>query len=399
MSGDALRDLTCDVVIAGAGIAGAAAAWWLKRLEPRLSVVLVERDVGFSQASSQRSASSIRQQFSIPLNIRMSQFGLQFLRDAPTLLAVDGDQPALSLSLPGYLYLADAQQAAGLRALNAVQRANEAPIELLSAEALAQRFDWLNCSDLALGALGAGAEGWFDGPALHSALVRSARATGVRLVQAEVAGFDCAAGAAQRVQAVRLADGRRIACGWAVNAAGAWSRSLAARVGIDLPVHARRRTVFVLSCPASLPGCPLIIDPSGFWFRPEGRGFIFGTTPDPDADDLPLEPNLSEFDEGTWAALAHRVPAFEAVRIERAWAGYYEMNLFDHNALLGAHPGFDNLLCITGFSGHGMQQSAAAGRGIAELIVHGRYVSLDLSELAVARLAEGRRVLEDNVIG
>jgi glycine/D-amino acid oxidase-like deaminating enzyme len=87
------------------------------------------------------------------------------------------------------------------------------------------------------------------------------------------------------------------------------------------------------------------------------------------------------------------------VRIERAWAGYYEMNLFDHNALLGAHPGFDNLLCITGFSGHGMQQSAAAGRGIAELIVHGRYVSLDLSELSVSRLAEGRRVLEDNVIG
>ena len=394
-----MADLTCDVVIAGAGIAGAATAWWLKRLDPRMSVVLVERDVGFSQASSQRSASSIRQQFSIPLNIRMSQFGLQFLRDAPTLLAVDGDQPALGLSLPGYLYLADAQQAAGLRALNAVQRANDAPIDLLSAETLAQRFDWLNCTDLSLGALGAGAEGWFDGPALHSALLRSARAAGVRLVHAEVAGFDCAAGAAQRVQAVRLADGRRIACGWAVNAAGAWSRALAARVGIDLPVHARRRTVFVLSCPVSLPGCPLIIDPSGFWFRPEGRGFIFGTTPDPDADDLPLEPNLSEFDECMWAALAHRVPAFEAVRIERAWAGYYEMNLFDHNALLGEHPGFDNLLCITGFSGHGMQQSAAAGRGIAELIVHGRYVSLDLSELSVSRLAEGRRVLEDNVIG
>jgi hypothetical protein len=117
------------------------------------------------------------------------------------------------------------------------------------------------------------------------------------------------------------------------------------------------------------------------------------------ADDLPLEPNLSEFDEAMWAALAHRIPAFEAVRVERAWAGYYEMNLFDHNALLGVHPGFENLLCITGFSGHGMQQAPAAGRGIAELIVHGRYASLDLSELNVSRLMEGRRVMEANVIG
>ena len=175
---------TCDVVIVGAGIAGAATAWWLKRLDPSLSVVLLEQDTGFAQASSQRSASSIRQQFSSPVNIRMSQFGLQFLRDAPSLLAIGGEAPALGLTLPGYLYLANAAQEPGLRALNTVQRAHDADIELLSPDALAQRFAWLHSGDLALGALGAGVEGWFDGPALHQALVRSARAAGVRLMQA-----------------------------------------------------------------------------------------------------------------------------------------------------------------------------------------------------------------------
>jgi FAD-dependent oxidoreductase domain-containing protein 1 len=387
-----------DVAIVGAGVVGASIAYWLTRLQPGLSVALVERDRGFARASSQRSASSIRQQFSSPVNIAMSRFGLDFLREAPELLEVDGDRPQIGLTEPGYLYLATAAQADGLRAQNAVQRAHGAPIALLEPDALAARFPWLNTEDLALGALGEGNEGWFDGPALHTALLRRARAQGARLVDGEVAGFELDAGS-QRVNALRLADGSRLACGHAVVAAGAWTRSLAAEAGLALPVHARRRTVFVFSCPTPLPACPLLIDPTGFWFRPEGRGFIGGTTPDPDIDDLPLEPNLAEFDEALWSAFAHRVPAFEALRIERAWAGYYEMNLFDHNALLGPHPTLPNLLFAAGFSGHGMQQAPAAGRGIAELVLHGAYRSLDLSTLSLARIAEGRRVLEANVIG
>jgi glycine/D-amino acid oxidase-like deaminating enzyme len=394
-----------DVAIVGAGIAGASVAYWLTRLSPGISVALVERDTGFALASSQRSASSIRQQFSSPVNIRMSQFGLQFLREAASRLEVDGDAPAVGLTEPGYLYLATAAQADGLRAQNAVQRAHDAPIELLDAAALATRFPWLATDDLAIGSLGAGVEGWFDGPALHAAMLRRARAQGARLVRGEVAAIETAGdGDARRVTALRLADGVRLDCGHAVLAAGAWSRAVAATAGLALPVHARRRTVFVFSCPTPLSDCPLVIDPTGFWFRPEGRAreartFIGGTTPDPDADDLPLEPNLAEFDETLWTAFARRVPAFEALRIERAWAGYYEMNLWDHNALLGPWPTLPNLHAATGFSGHGMQQAPAAGRGVAECVLHGGWRTLDLSDLSVARLAAGRRVMEANVIG
>ena len=402
---DSMTNGSVDIAIIGAGIQGASIAWWLMRLDPALRVALIERDTGFSQASSQRSASSIRQQFSHPINIQLSQFGLQFLREAPSLLAVDGEAPEIGLTDPGYLYLARTEGADSLRAQHALQRQHGAPIELLERDALANRFAWLRTGDLALGTLGAGAEGWFDGPALHQAMLRAARAQGATLIRGEVVDFEMAGadrsgtGDASRIAALRLADGTRLVCGTAVNAAGAWARPLAAAAGIDLPVHARRRTVFVFSCPTMLADCPLVIDPSGFWFRPEGRQFIGGRTPDDDADDLPLEPNLAEFDEAFWTGLAHRVPAFEALRIENAWAGYYEMNLFDHNALLGAHPAVDNLLFATGFSGHGMQQAPAVGRGIAELIVHGAYRSLDLSVLSVARLAQGQRIIEANVIG
>ncbi len=373
-----------DVAIVGAGVIGASIAYWLTRIDPSLSVLLIERDRSFARASSSLSASSIRQQFSSPVNIQMSLFGARFLRE----------EPGMAFHERGYLYLGEAQT---LRALHQVQVANRADIALLSRGELAARFPWLNVADLECGSLGLSGEGWFDGPALHAAMLRKARSQGARIVEGEASGFD--RDTSGRVTAVLLADGARIACRHSVNAAGPWARSLAAAAGIALPVHARRRTVFVLSCPQSLPGCPLLVDPSGFWLRPEGAHFIAGTTPDPDADDLPLEPNLAEFDEALWARMAHRIPAFEALRVERAWAGYYEMNLFDRNAIIGAHPSAPNLWFATGFSGHGMQQAPAAGRGVAELIVRGGFETLDLSPLGFARLIADRPLLEANVIG
>jgi FAD-dependent oxidoreductase domain-containing protein 1 len=404
MAGAALAaggsNLRADVAIVGAGVIGASCAYWLTRLDPTLSVLLVERDVGFARASSSLSASSIRQQFSSPVNIWMSQAGIAFLRDAPMLLAVDGEPPpSLSLVEPGYLYLAPpGAPAEGLRALNAVQRAHGADIALLSPQQITARLPWLNVADIAVGSLGLSGEGWFDGPALHAALLRKARTQGAQLVKGDVQALDIDS-ATGRIASLGLADGTRIECGHAINAAGPWARRLAALAGVELPVHARRRTVFVLSCPEPLPGCPLLIDPSGFWFRPEGHQFIAGTTPFPDEDDLPLEPNLAEFDEAMWMRFAHRVPAFEALRIERAWAGYYEMNLFDHNAVIGAHPNRPNLIFANGFSGHGMQQAPAAGRGVAELVLHGRFEALDLSALGFERILADAPLVEANVIG
>jgi glycine/D-amino acid oxidase-like deaminating enzyme len=69
-----------------------------------------------------------------------------------------------------------------------------------------------------------------------------------------------------------------------------------------------------------------------------GAGFIAGLSPPADPDDAPLEPEYEAFESSLWPALAARVPAFEAAKLERAWAGYYEMNVFDHNGVVGLHP-------------------------------------------------------------
>ena len=170
--------------------------------------------------------------------------------------------------------------------------------------------------------------------------------------------------------------------------------------GIDLPVRARRRTVFVLDCPDPPPDCPLVIDTSGAWFRPEGRHFIAGCPPRPgeDLDDLPLEPDHTLFEDVLWPALAERVPAFERLRVTGAWAGYYEYNTVDQNGIVGRHPEITNLYFGNGFSGHGIQQAPAVGRGLAELILHGGYRTLDLSALGFERLVRGEALTERNVI-
>jgi glycine/D-amino acid oxidase-like deaminating enzyme len=310
-------------------------------------------------------------------------------------LAVGDDRPAIGLVEPGYLYLATSAGAPTLRELHALQRAEGVDVALLNPVELAARFPWLAVDDLALGSLGLSGEGWFDGPALHRAFRRKAIACGARFVAAEAVGFDIAG---DRVTAVRCADGSRIGGDAVVIAAGAWSAPLGAALGVTLPVSARKRDGFVLETPAALPGCPLVIDPSGFWFRTEGSLILAGGPPrGEDADDVPLDAiDLDQFDAQLWPTLAARVPALEALRVRSAWAGYYEMNAFDNNGLAGRLPGCANAFTACGFSGHGMQQAPAVGHSMARLIA-----GLDaplIEALTPQRLLDGRPLIEANVI-
>jgi glycine/D-amino acid oxidase-like deaminating enzyme len=384
------------VVVIGGGVMGSALAYWLTRLEPSVSVTVIERDPSYEHASSALSAASIRQQFSTPVNIRVSQASIAFLRNAAVELGIDDERPDIALREAGYLYLAQAAGAAGLRQAHAVQKACGADIALMDPADLGKRFGWLNTSDLALGSLGLSGEGWFDGYTLLMAFARKARRQGARYVHADICGF---AVEGPRVTAVIAADGSRIACTHVVNAAGPWARRVAAMVGVDLPVFARRRTVYVISCPTAMNPFPLLIDPTGFWIRPEGAKFIAGFSPADDLDDQPLQADYDAFESYLWPALAHRIPAFEAAKLERAWAGYFEMNILDHNAILGPPPSLENFLFMNGFSGHGMQQAPAVGRAVAELILLGRFETLDLSDLLFARIGENRPLRELNVIG
>jgi len=256
----------------------------------------------------------------------------------------------------------------------------------------------LNVEDLVSGAFGESGEGWFDGYGLVQALRKNAQSLGVRYVTADVTGL---VRDGRRVTHAVAGNGVRYACDTVVNAAGAWTRKISEMMGIEIPVFARRRSIFNVSSPARLEHCPLLIDPTGVYFRPEGKTYICGASPSPDndPDDLPLdEVDHAIFDEVIWPTLAHRVPEFEALRVENCWSGYYEYNVLDQNAIIGYHPDIENCVFANGFSGHGLQQGPATGRGVSELILSGKYTSLDLSSLSWERVIEGRPIVEKNVV-
>jgi FAD-dependent oxidoreductase domain-containing protein 1 len=385
-----------DVVIVGGAIVGSAAAYFLAR-EGGLKVLVLEKDLTFQHCATTRSVASIRHQFSTPENVRLSMFGTRFVREAAEELAVEGVRPDLAFREAGYLFLATQPGLPVLQANHAVQRAEGAQVVLLDPAALAARCPWLRVDDLAAGSLGLAGEGWLDAHALMQALRHKASALGATVRRGEVAALLVDQG---RVSGVRLADGSGVRCGWVINAAGTGATALARSAGIDLPVQARKRCVFHFTSPAKLLGCPLVIDPTGLYFRPEGDGFLCGIAPpeheDPESSDFDVP--LAMFEDQLWPMLAHRVPGFEAARLKTAWAGHYDVNLLDHNVILGPHPALPNLLFANGFSGHGVQQAPAVGRALAEWVRHGGWRSLDLSALGWERVLQKRPLRELNVV-
>jgi FAD-dependent oxidoreductase domain-containing protein 1 len=379
-------------IVVGGGAIGSSAAYWLTRLAPSgPPVVVVERDPSYRIASTTLSAASIRQQFTTPLNVQLSRFGWQFL----SACGADGDAGSVGLVENPYLFLGSAAASPLLRARATLARSLGHEVEEYDPAALAAAFPWLALDGVALGTRARRGEGCLDGALLLGWLRTRAIAGGARYLRGEVIDVELRG---ERVNAVRLADGTRLEAGCVIDAAGAWAAPVAALVGVELPIRARRRSAFVASCPTPLAAFPILIDTSGVFVRAEQRRFLCMVAPAPadDADDLPLEPDHRLFDDIIWPALAARVPAFEALRIEAAWAGYYEYSTFDQNGFVG-RAGPANFVVAAGFSGHGLMHSPGVGRAVAELVAFGEYQTLDLAPLSPGRIGARRPIREDAV--
>jgi glycine/D-amino acid oxidase-like deaminating enzyme len=389
-----------DVVIIGGAMMGASTAWFLSA-HPGFdgSVLVVERDPSYELCSTAHTNSCIRQQFTTAINVQVSQFGVDYIRNFRANLGGDPDVPDIKLHEFGYLYLAgSAEGEQNLRAAAQLQNENGAATEILTPEQLAERFPFYDLDGVRIGSLGTADEGYFDGGTMFDWWKRKARDAGVEFVQNEVVGIERSA---DRATGVKLADGSVIGCGVVVNAAGPRAAGVAGMAGLSLPIEPRKRYTYVVEAENPLDqDLPLTVDPSGVHMRTDGQYYMIGAAPD---EDIAVAPDDFVEDHGlwmdkVWPAVATRIPQFEALRVVQSWVGHYAYNTLDQNALVGPHPELPNFLLVNGFSGHGFQQSPAMGRGLAEWIVSGRYETLDLSPFGFERIAQGKLLVEQAVI-
>src|SRR5690554_1618350 len=391
-----------DIVIVGGAVIGSSIAYWLTENEGfDGSILVVERDSTYEFSSTALSTSAIRQQYSNPINIQISQFGVEIIRGfQERMRKFYPSEPAPDLGFKeyGYLYCTSPEGAEAARERVALQREWGAHTVFLEPGELKDKFPWLNVDDLGGGSWGAKAEGWFDSVGLMNGFKRGARHNGAEYIDNEVTslGRD-----GDRMTSVTLKTGETVNCGIVVNAAGPRASVVAGMAGLEIPVEPRKRHSFVFASSTPIPGrMPNVIDMSGTFVRPEHELFLTGNVPTPDgpADTEDFETKHDEFEDYMWPALYNRIPSFDALKVQQFWTGHYAYNTLDHNAIIGFHTEVENFMFANGFSGHGLQQSPAVGRGVAELIVHGAYQTLDLSPLGYERIERGEPFWEDAVI-
>lgn len=384
-----------DVAIAGGGIVGSSTAYYLRKNGFTGSIAIFEQDTSFKHSCSSLSWGGIRQQFSTPENIRLSQFGLDLIRNLKQEFGADAD---IGFKEQGYLVLATERGVPVLEENRALQVSMGADTVIFSGDELAKRFPWINFDGIAAGSFGPRNEGWFDPYSLMTLVRKAAVARDVKLVPQAVTGVT----ANGRITGITLANGEAYTVGALVNAAGAGAGALAAMAGIELPVSPAKRYVYVVDCPAApeeMRKGPLTFDVTGEYFRPEGRNFIWGFTPTEEEEPAVKDWLMDEswFEEKVWPSLAARVPVFEAVKMVGNWVGHYDYNWFDHNGIIGRHPGIPNFYFGNGFSGHGIQQGPATGNAIAELIIHGGFRTIDLTRMGYERLLRKEPLFEKNI--
>lgn len=365
-----------SVVVIGGGVIGTSIAYHLAAAGVR-DVLLVERD-DLAAGSTSKAAGGVRAQFSDELNIQLGarsleafgRFGEEFGHD-------------IGLHRVGYLFLLSTpEEVASFEAGVRLQNALGVPSRMID-PAEARRLSPLITTD----GLRAAAFSPDDGHCTPEAVVQgyadAARRYGARILRrTAVTGIETRG---DTVTGVTTTLGP-ITTDTVICAAGAWSRSVGAMVGVDLPVQPLRRQIAVTEAvPGLAPDLPMTIDFSTtLYFHSEGPGLLVGMS-DPDE-----RPGFATDTHDRWiprlaAALEHRAPDILELRRTGGWAGLYEITP-DHNALIGEAHSISRFLYATGFSGHGFLQGPAVGEVVRDLYL-GRVPFVDVTPLSAGRFA------------
>lgn len=384
-----------DVAVIGGGAIGSAVAYFVKALDPGASVRVIERDPAYELASTPRASGGVRRLFSVPENIELSKYSIAFFEDFAATMAVDGARCEIGLNKGGYLFIVPPAGREVLRRNLATQQQLGCDVRWLEPAQLKQVFPSMNVTDIGA-AVHSPDDGWLDPHSVLMGFRTKARSLGAEFLSGEVVALDRTG---PRATAATLRSGERIDASQFVNAAGAWAKDICAMLGITVPIEPLRRFEHFFECQDPIEPLPFIKDTRRLAFRPEGGGYTGGVPTLAEPRGYNFDVDSRYFQNAVWPELAHRFPQFERTRCLRTMSGLYDQNDFDGNVIIGPGAGgLGNFHMLAGFSGHGLMHAPGCGRAMAELLVTGRYQSIDLARFGWQRVLDGTPVREQGII-
>jgi FAD-dependent oxidoreductase domain-containing protein 1 len=384
-----------DVLIIGGGAIGSSVAYFLKSAQPDCRVVVAERDPAYRKASTPRASGGVRRLFSLAENIELSNFSIPFFQSFSQTMAVDGEKAEIGFKMGGYLFIVPPSGRRMLKESFDTEQSMGVNVIWLEPDALKDRFPSMNVTDLGAG-VHSPEDGWLDPHSVLQGFRRKARVLGANYLADEVVALERTA---TRVNKARFASGLEIEAEYFVNAAGAWAKQICAMLDISVPIEPLRRFEHYFECEEKIEPLPYVKDTERLAFRPEGRGYSGGVPTLDEPRGYNFEADHDYFENVVWPALARRFPAFEKTKVKSTLPGLYDQNEFDGNVIIGPGAGgLGNFHMLAGFSGHGLMHAPGCGRAMSELILTGRYQSIDLTRLGWQRILDGKPLPERGII-
>jgi glycine/D-amino acid oxidase-like deaminating enzyme len=384
-----------DIVIIGGGIIGSSVAYHLARDGRAGTIAVIERDMTYSEAATPRGSGGIRQLFSLPENIEMARYGLDFYKKFDQTMSSKGDQISISFRRQGYLFVSDAGNEKVMEQNFHNQQKMGVKAQLLDNTNLEQLFPSIYNNDVKL-AVYSPDDAWIDAYSALNGFKSKARELGVTYVSEEISSANIQN---KKIKSLKCEEGPTVRGEVFILATGAWSGEIAKYFDVNIPVEPMSRESYFFRCDKEIEPLPFIKTETDLAFRPEGNGFTGGMPDWSVKGGWNWELSPTRFEDTVWPSLAHRIPAMKTIKLERSWRGHYARNNLDYNAIIGpwaANP--HNLLIATGFSGHGIMHAPATGLAISELVLEGRYKTIDLTRFGTERVVAEKPYRESGIV-
>ena len=379
---------TADIIIIGGGVMGASTLYHLAARGQK-NVVLLEKEEFFGTGATGRCAGGVRYQFSTEINVRLSLESLPMIERFKEEIGQD-----VNYRQCGYLLVATNERDAETFKRNVeLQNRLGVQTELLTGDEVRKRLPQMRFEDALAGTFNQ-KDGLVDPNSVVMGYINAAQRLGVKAFpNAGVTRIRVEAG---KVRGVETALGS-VEAPVIVNAAGPWAGRIGEMAGVSLPITSVRRQMFTTNALPEIPAdFPFVIDfGQSLYFHREGEGLLVGMS---NQNEKPgFDQNVDEeFELVNFEAGMARLPLLERAQRASHWAGLYEITP-DAHPIFGRTP-VEGFFVVGGFSGHGFMHGPVSGKLMAELLLDGKYMTLDVSTLDFERFAEGRLIKEYNVV-